>query len=84
MYAVRHPIRRTRVRVVFFPRPQRLDVVCRSTGEEEAVVGGVFVRDPYRPLGEVWHPRLPRYSHRGTDRPGAAIPAEPPVPYREV
>ena len=54
VYAVRHPIERTRVRVVFFARPQRLDVVCRSTAVEEAVVGGFFVRDPYRPLGEVW------------------------------
>lgn len=54
VYAVRHPIRRTRVRVVYFPRPQRLDVVCRSTAVKEAVVGGFFVRDPYRPLGEVW------------------------------
>jgi hypothetical protein len=54
VYAVRYPIRRTRVRVVYFPRPQRLDVACRSTAAEEAVVGGFFVRDPYRPLGEVW------------------------------
>ncbi len=54
MYAVRYPIRRTRVRVVFFPAPRRLDVACRSAAVEEAVVGGFFVRDPYRPLGEVW------------------------------
>ena len=54
MYAVRHTIRRTRVRVVFFPAPRRLDVACRSAAVEEAVVGGFFVRDPYRPLGEVW------------------------------
>jgi exopolysaccharide biosynthesis protein len=54
VYAVRYPIRRARVRVVFFPRPQRLDVACGPTAVEEAVVGGFFVRDPYRPLGEVW------------------------------
>jgi exopolysaccharide biosynthesis protein len=54
VYAVRHPLRRTRVRVVFFPAPRRLDVACRSAAVEEAVVGGFFVRDPYRPLGEVW------------------------------
>jgi phosphodiester glycosidase len=54
VYAVRHPIRSTRVRVVYFSRPQRLDVWCRRSGVEEAVVGGFFVRDPYRPLGEVW------------------------------
>jgi len=46
VYAVRHPIRRTRVRVVFFPAPRRLDVACRSAAVEEAVVGGFFVRDP--------------------------------------
>ena len=54
VYAVRHPIRSTRVRALHFPRPQRLDVWCRRNGVEEAVVGGFFVRDPYRPLGEVW------------------------------
>jgi exopolysaccharide biosynthesis protein len=54
VYAVRHLRRATRVRVVYFPRPQHLDVWCRANGVEEAVVGGFFVRDPYRPLGEVW------------------------------
>jgi hypothetical protein len=42
VYAVRYAIRRARVRVVFFARPQRLDVSCRSTAVEEAVVGGFF------------------------------------------
>jgi hypothetical protein len=54
MYAVRYPRRSTRARVVHFPRPEHLDVWCRRNGVEEAVVGGFFVRDPYRPLGEVW------------------------------
>jgi hypothetical protein len=54
LYAVRHPVSRTRVRVLFFPHTERLDVWCRAAGVEEAVVGGFFVRDPYRPLGEVW------------------------------
>jgi len=54
LYAVRYPRRSTRARVVHFPRPQRLDVWCRRTGVEEAVVGGFFLRDPYRPLGELW------------------------------
>ncbi len=54
VYAVRYPRRSTRARVVFFPRPEHLDVWCRRNGVEEAVVGGFFVRDPYRPLGEVW------------------------------
>ena len=54
VYAVTHPSRSTRVRVVHFPSPQRLDVWCAANGIDEAVVGGFFLRDPYRPLGEVW------------------------------
>jgi hypothetical protein len=54
VYAVRYPRRSTRARVMHFPRPERLDVWCRGNGVEEAVVGGFFLRDPYRPLGEVW------------------------------
>ncbi|HKC22037.1 MAG TPA: phosphodiester glycosidase family protein [Gaiellaceae bacterium] len=54
LYAVRYPSRSWRARVVHFPRPQRLDVWCRRTGVEEAVVGGFFLRDPFRPLGELW------------------------------
>jgi hypothetical protein len=54
MYAVRYPRRTTRARVVHFPRPERLDVWCRRSGVEEAVVAGFFLRDPYRPLGELW------------------------------
>jgi hypothetical protein len=51
---VRYPLVRTRVRVLHFPRPQRLDVWCRRRGVGEAIVGGFFVRDPYRALGELW------------------------------
>jgi hypothetical protein len=54
LYAVLFPRRSTRARVVHFPRPERLDVWCRTTGVEEAIVGGFFLRDPYRPLGELW------------------------------
>jgi hypothetical protein len=54
LYAVRYPRRSTRARVVHFPRPEHLDVWCRRNGVEEAVVGGFFLRDPYRPLGELW------------------------------
>ena len=54
LYAVRHPSRSTGVRVVHFPRPQRLDVWCVAQGSPEAIVGGFFVRRPYRPLGELW------------------------------
>src|SRR5215468_8845974 len=54
MYAVRYPRRFTRARVVSFPRAERLDVWCRRNGVAEAVVGGFFLRDTYRPLGELW------------------------------
>ena len=54
LYAVRYPLGRTRVRVLHFPRPQRLDVWCRRRRLGEAIVGGFFVRDPYRALGELW------------------------------
>jgi exopolysaccharide biosynthesis protein len=54
IYAVRHPIRSTHARVLYFPRTEHLDVWCRRNGVEEAIVAGFFVRDPYRPLGEVW------------------------------
>jgi Phosphodiester glycosidase len=54
LYAVRYPRRSTRARVVYFPRTERLDVWCRRNAVEEAVVGGFFLRDPYRPLGELW------------------------------
>src|SRR5262245_42449782 len=54
LYAVRYPRRSTRARVVHFPRPERLDVWSRRNGVEEAIVGGFFLRDPYRPLGDLW------------------------------
>src|SRR5215831_7123972 len=54
LYAVLYPRRSTRVRVVHLPEPERLDVWCRATGVEEAVGGGFFLRDPHRPLGELW------------------------------
>ena len=54
LYATRHPRRHTRMRALHFSRPRRLDVWCAANGAPEAVVGGFFVRDPYRPLGELW------------------------------
>jgi hypothetical protein len=53
VYLVRHPVARTRVSVTCFAPPERLDHWCVATGHEEAMVAGFFVRDPYRPLGEV-------------------------------
>jgi hypothetical protein len=47
-------------------------VWCRRNGVDEAVVGGFFLRDPYRPLGDVWidgrpvdhEPIAPPYAER--------------------
>jgi len=53
VYAVRHPVGHTAVRVLCFPGTERLDVWCVRHGVAEAIVAGFFLRDPYRPLGEV-------------------------------
>lgn len=54
LYAVRHPRRETRARVVHFPETERLDLWCTANGVDEAIIGGFFLRDPYRPLGDLW------------------------------
>jgi hypothetical protein len=53
VYLVRHPLESTSVRVIHFPEPCRLDHWCAANDRPEAMVAGFFVRDPYRPLGEV-------------------------------
>ena len=53
VYLVRHPIETTSVRVTWFAEPRRLDHWCAAQVEPEAIVAGFFLRDPYRPLGEV-------------------------------
>jgi hypothetical protein len=53
VYVVVHPRRATRVRVICFQQPQRLDHWCAANGRPEAIVAGFFLRDPWRPLGEV-------------------------------
>jgi Phosphodiester glycosidase len=53
VYLVRHPIAATGVSVQLFPDTARLDHWCVATGHPEAIVAGFFLRDPYRPLGEV-------------------------------
>jgi hypothetical protein len=69
VYLTRHPRRSTRVSVVHFAEPARLDVWCAAEGHSEAIVAGFFVRDPFRPLGEL---RLD----------GRAVPHEPvPEPF---
>jgi Phosphodiester glycosidase len=53
VYVVVHPRRTTRLRVKCFEEAQRLDHWCAANGCAEAIVAGFFVRDPWRPLGEV-------------------------------
>ncbi|WP_445149778.1 phosphodiester glycosidase family protein [Baekduia sp. Peel2402] len=53
VYATLHPRASTRIRVAHFPQPRRLDVWCAAQGEPEAIIGGFFLRDPFRPLGEL-------------------------------
>lgn len=53
VYVVVHPRRATRMRVACFEQPQRLDHWCAAHDRPEAIVAGFFVRDPWRPLGEV-------------------------------
>jgi hypothetical protein len=60
VYAVRHPAGSTRARVVHFEPPDHLDAWCAANGVGEAIVGGFFLRDPYRPLGELWIDGRPR------------------------
>src|SRR4051794_38923180 len=49
VYLLRYPLATTRVSAVGFEQPERLDRRCAATGHPEAIVGGFFVRDPYRP-----------------------------------
>jgi Phosphodiester glycosidase len=53
VYVVVHPRRRMRVRVTCFEEAHRLDHWCAANGRPEAIVAGFFLRDPWRPLGEV-------------------------------
>lgn len=53
VYLIRHPRETTRVELVCFDEPTRLDHWCAVEDRPEAIVAGFFVRDPYRPLGEV-------------------------------
>jgi hypothetical protein len=63
IYVTRHPRATTRVKSMVFDPPERLDVWCAEHRVPEAIIGGFFLRDPFRPLGEVW-------------RDGAAVPHE--------
>jgi hypothetical protein len=53
VYVTRHPLATTRVSVICFDVPTRLDQWCAANGRPEAIVAGFFLREPDRPLGEV-------------------------------
>jgi hypothetical protein len=53
LYVVRYPRDGLRARARVFRQPRRLDHWCFKHGTAEAVVGGFYRRDPFRPLGEV-------------------------------
>ncbi|HEV2727429.1 MAG TPA: phosphodiester glycosidase family protein [Solirubrobacterales bacterium] len=53
VYVVVHPRHATRLRVACLEEARRLDHWCAANGRPEAIVAGFFVRDPWRPLGEV-------------------------------
>jgi Phosphodiester glycosidase len=53
IYIVRHRLEDSRPRVQVFRQPRRLDHWCHRHGDKEAIVGGFYLRDPFRPLGEV-------------------------------
>ncbi len=53
VYLVRYPMATTSPRLVCFPEAQRLDHWCADHDHPEAIVAGFFLRDPWRPLGEV-------------------------------
>ena len=53
IYIVRHRLEDSRPRVQVFRQPRRLDHWCHRHGHKEAIVGGFYLRDPFRPLGDV-------------------------------
>jgi Phosphodiester glycosidase len=53
-YVVSYALGGLGVRVQHFRQPRRLDYWCAKHGVGEAIVGGFYVRDPFRPLGDLW------------------------------
>jgi|tagenome__1003787_1003787.scaffolds.fasta_scaffold20958161_1 hypothetical protein len=54
VYVVRYPRSKVRPRIQVFRQPRRLDYWCAKSRVAEAIVGGFYLRDPFRPLGAVW------------------------------
>jgi hypothetical protein len=53
VYIVGHQLKGLAPRVCHFRQPRRLDWWCAKHRIDEAVVGGFYLRDPFRPLGEL-------------------------------
>jgi exopolysaccharide biosynthesis protein len=53
VYVTRHPLATTRLSVICFAQPTKLDRWCAANGQSDAIVAGFFLREPDRPLGEV-------------------------------
>jgi Phosphodiester glycosidase len=53
IYTTRHTLAASRLRLQLFRQPRRLDHWCSRHGHKEAIVGGFYVRDPFRPLGDL-------------------------------
>ena len=54
VYVVRYRREGLSVGVELFRQPRRLDHWCSKHEVGEAVVGGFYLREPFRPLGELW------------------------------
>jgi hypothetical protein len=54
VYVVGHPLDEVRPCVALFRQPRRLDWWCAKNQVDEAIVGGFYRRDPFRPLGDLW------------------------------
>jgi hypothetical protein len=54
VYVVGHPLGAIEPRVRLFRQPRRLDWWCAKHQIDEAIVGGFYLRDPFRPLGDLW------------------------------
>ena len=54
VHVAAYPVEATRVRAVLLSPPVPLASWCEAAGVFHAVVGGFFIRDAGRPLGELW------------------------------
>lgn len=79
VHAVLHPLDGLRARLAVFTPARRLD----RSGHAEAMTAGFFLRDPHRPLGELWidgepHPHEPFPPAVARHRPVLHLPPDGP------